>query len=167
MPICKKCNQSFPSSIKINDKLHNLSKRSYCLNCSPFKSKNKRSLCNFNDEQDTKKCSVCKKFVPKSEFYVKKHGVLFSYCVLCEKVRKAIKQQYFKQQCVDYKGGACSICGYDKCISALEFHHLDPSKKDFGISNNIRTFNNKVKQELDKCIMVCSNCHKELHHTTV
>lgn len=69
-----------------------------------------------------------------------------------------------KEQAVEYKGGKCEICGYDKCIDALEFHHLDPSQKDFGISQKdyTRSWEN-VKKELDKCIMVCSNCHKEIH----
>jgi hypothetical protein len=69
-----------------------------------------------------------------------------------------------KEQAVEYKGGKCEICGYNKCIDALEFHHLDPSQKDFGISQKgyTRSWEN-VKKELDKCIMVCSNCHKEIH----
>ena len=69
-----------------------------------------------------------------------------------------------KEQAVEYKGSKCEICGYNKCIDALEFHHLDPSQKDFGISQKgyTRSWEN-VKKELDKCIMVCSNCHKEIH----
>jgi hypothetical protein len=65
---------------------------------------------------------------------------------------------------VEYKGGKCSSCGYNKCIAALEFHHLDPSKKDFSISSsgNTRSWN-KVKEELDKCVLLCSNCHREVH----
>jgi len=65
---------------------------------------------------------------------------------------------------VKYKGGCCKKCGYDKCIGALEFHHLDPTQKDFGISQKGTTRSwEKIKIELDKCIMVCSNCHREIH----
>jgi 5-methylcytosine-specific restriction endonuclease McrA len=65
---------------------------------------------------------------------------------------------------VQYKGGKCCICGYDKCYDALEFHHLDPSQKDFGLSSNGHTRSwEKVKEELDKCILVCANCHREIH----
>lgn len=65
---------------------------------------------------------------------------------------------------VEYKGGKCSVCGYDRCADALEFHHLDPSQKDFGISSKGYTRSwDKVKEELDKCILVCSNCHREIH----
>lgn len=57
------------------------------------------------------------------------------------------------------------LCGYSKCIAALDFHHTDPSKKDFGISSGgyTRSFE-KIKDELDKCILVCANCHRELHY---
>ena len=49
-------------------------------------------------------------------------------------------------------------------MGALEFHHLDPTKKDFSISHLKRfTFNQIVTSELDKCILVCSNCHREIH----
>jgi hypothetical protein len=70
-----------------------------------------------------------------------------------------------KLQCIEYKGGKCKRCGYDKCPAALEFHHLDPTQKDFGISTNgnSRSFE-KCKIELDKCMLVCSNCHAEIHH---
>ena len=64
---------------------------------------------------------------------------------------------------VEYKGGKCCVCGYNKCIEALEFHHLDPSQKDFQISGNSKSFEH-LKQEVDKCILVCSNCHKEIHY---
>lgn len=53
------------------------------------------------------------------------------------------------------------LCDYSRCLSALEFHHLDPTKKDFIIS---RCFSlKKAKLELDKCILLCSNCHREVH----
>lgn len=68
-----------------------------------------------------------------------------------------------KERAVEYKGGKCVICNYDKCISALEFHHLDPAKKDFALSQNMNTAWDKVKLELDKCILLCSNCHREIH----
>ena len=69
-----------------------------------------------------------------------------------------------KLQSIDYKGGCCSLCGYSKCVRALHFHHLDPKQKDFAISScgHTKTWE-KMKIELDKCILVCSNCHAELH----
>jgi DNA-binding CsgD family transcriptional regulator len=67
-----------------------------------------------------------------------------------------------KQKLVDYKGGKCQICGYNRCIKALEFHHCNPLEKDFTISGKTWKFET-LKKEVDKCILVCSNCHKEIH----
>lgn len=67
-----------------------------------------------------------------------------------------------KAKLVEYKGGKCQCCGYDKCIKALEFHHLNPTQKDFTISGKSRSFE-VLKEEANKCILVCSNCHKEIH----
>jgi DNA-binding CsgD family transcriptional regulator len=81
-----------------------------------------------------------------------------------ERVKK--RRRKLKELAVEYKGGCCEIkhCGYNKCVDALEFHHLDPTQKDFGIaSKGITRSWDKVKEELDKCIMVCSNCHREIH----
>ncbi len=72
-------------------------------------------------------------------------------------------RQRLKLKAVEYKGGCCSICAYDRCISALEFHHLDPNEKDFGIGSGNTKAWKKVKSELDKCILVCANCHREIH----
>jgi hypothetical protein len=70
-----------------------------------------------------------------------------------------------KLKAIEYKGGKSNQCGYDKCPDALIFHHLDPSQKDFGISENGRSRSfEKMKPELDKCILVCSNCHAEIHY---
>lgn len=67
-----------------------------------------------------------------------------------------------KDKLVEYKGGKCQICGYKKSIKALHFHHLDPTKKDFTISGKSWSFE-RLKKEVDKCILVCSNCHCEIH----
>jgi predicted DNA-binding protein YlxM (UPF0122 family) len=74
------------------------------------------------------------------------------------------RRRKIKEMAIAYKGGVCQECGYDKCNSALEFHHLDPNEKDFNISKNGHSRSwKRVKDELDKCILVCSNCHKEIH----
>lgn len=67
-----------------------------------------------------------------------------------------------KQLLVEYKGGKCQICGYNRCIKALEFHHLNPQEKDCTISGGTKSFDS-LKPEVDKCILVCSNCHREIH----
>lgn len=65
-----------------------------------------------------------------------------------------------KRKAVDYMGGKCSICGYNKCLTALEFHHINPKEKE--IYNSHWKFE-RNKMELDKCILVCANCHREIH----
>ena len=68
-----------------------------------------------------------------------------------------------KINAVAYKGGKCEKCGYNKNYTALDFHHINPSKKDFNIaSGSIKSWE-KVKQELDKCQLLCANCHREVH----
>lgn len=67
-----------------------------------------------------------------------------------------------KIKLIDYKGGKCEICGYDKCLRALQFHHKNPEEKDFQISGKSLSFE-KLKMEVDKCALVCSNCHSEIH----
>jgi hypothetical protein len=70
-----------------------------------------------------------------------------------------------KQKMVDAMGGACQCCGYDTCKEALAFHHIDPEHKDFGFGNlraNPAKWE-KIVEELRKCVIVCHNCHSEIH----
>lgn len=74
------------------------------------------------------------------------------------------RRKKIRVMAIEYKGGRCEKCGYTKCIDALEFHHIDPTKKDFTISSKGYTHSwEKVKFELDKCMILCANCHRELH----
>lgn len=73
-------------------------------------------------------------------------------------------QRRSKLRAVEYLGGKCSICGYNKCLAALHFHHIDPQTKKYSPSHVIGRWSfERVKEELDKCILVCSNCHAEIH----
>lgn len=72
-------------------------------------------------------------------------------------------RQRMKIKAVDYKGGECIVCGYKKSMRSLSFHHLNPNNKEFSLaSGNTRSWE-KMKKELDKCVLVCSNCHAEIH----
>lgn len=79
--------------------------------------------------------------------------------------QKQAKRTELKRRCVQYKGGRCEICGFDKYLSALEFHHVDPSSKERNIASlGVRNWNfERVKAELDKCVLVCANCHRGIH----
>ena len=70
-----------------------------------------------------------------------------------------------KLKLIEYKGGKCVFCNYNKCTRALQFHHRDPSQKDFQISGTSKAFET-LKKEVDKCDLVCSNCHAEIHDRT-
>ena len=64
----------------------------------------------------------------------------------------------------NYKGGKCAVCGYDKCQRALSFHHVNPKEKDFDLSSRGLTRSwERIKKEIDKCVLLCANCHMELH----
>lgn len=85
-------------------------------------------------------------------------------CRKCASNAVANRRKNIKQMAIEYKGGQCKICGYSKCIAALTFHHRDPDKKDFGIAarGHCRSWA-KVKAELNKCELLCNNCHAEVH----
>lgn len=86
-------------------------------------------------------------------------------CRRCTVEAVTTHRRRLKHKAVAYLGGKCSICGYNKCIDALEFHHKNPAEKTFGIASSGITYSwARVKVELDKCILVCANCHRELHH---
>ena len=73
-------------------------------------------------------------------------------------------QRRKKIHAVNAFGGQCQICGYKKCIDALEFHHIDESTKKAKPSHVIMRWSwERAKEELDKCMLVCANCHREIH----
>jgi hypothetical protein len=131
------------------------------------------------DSKTEHTCHICKETKPIAEFGKKKSRgkyveyLVLSYCKKCDKeqyanrriVRKSPSTLDRKKFAVDYKGGNCSICGYNKCPSAMDFHHVDPKTKEYEISSLIRSKSNDeiLLKELDKCILLCSNCHREYH----
>ena len=109
-------------------------------------------------------CGICGK-----KFQIYDKGWTRKYCYDCvpkdctDAQKVTIKRRAIKAALVDYKGGKCERCGYNKCMRALEFHHLNPNEKDFGISFNLSRTIDDLKKEVDKCILLCSNCHAEVH----
>ncbi len=85
------------------------------------------------------------------------------YCVTCYKERQTRMREEKKLKAIEYKGGKCVRCGYNKCPAALDFHHLEPTGKE--TNGELRSYSwEKLKAEIDKCILVCSNCHREIHY---
>ena len=76
------------------------------------------------------------------------------------------RRHKIKLEAIEYKGGKCEICSYDKCKEALEFHHRDPKEKDPNIKGALTRSSLKIedlKPELDKCALLCCRCHREIH----
>ena len=101
-------------------------------------------------------CKSCQ----RQYIYDRKKGHNKTLCNSCLVNNRRFKK---KIQCLEYKGGKCEKCNYNKCKRALSFHHIDPSKKDFIIAGNHTRKWGIIKQELDKCILLCANCHMEEH----
>lgn len=111
------------------------------------------------DKEITKNC----KYHGETTFILEGRG--YYRCKKCRSQRVTEARRRRKEKAIEYKGGSCEKCGYNKCVAALEFHHLDPTQKDFSFSaKGIARSWDKQRVELDKCILVCSNCHAEIHH---
>ncbi len=79
---------------------------------------------------------------------------------------RAVKKRRLKvkELAINYKGGKCNCCGYDRCKDSLEFHHVEKDGKGFGISAKGYTRSwESIKSELNKCVLLCANCHREWH----
>lgn len=88
------------------------------------------------------------------------------YADRAEYLKKAVakRRRKIRSITVEYLGGQCMICQYKKCSAALDFHHRDPEQKKFGLSQRGLTRSwERVKTELDKCVLICANCHREVH----
>jgi hypothetical protein len=116
-------------------------------------------------------CKTCRTEKPYSEFHtngiyrptgkVKYHP----NCRACDKILRDLKALPKIEAIRERTGWRCSVCGYDKCRSALELHHVDASTKEFEVTKLL--YNNSpietLLKELDKCVMLCANCHREEH----
>lgn len=122
-----------------------------------------------------KKCKLCKNEKPLDHYYKSnakgKNGQIWSYldpyCRPCRSAYHAQRKRDLKVRAIDYLGGCCSHCGLvdDPCV--YDFHHLDPTKKEFSFGRiGARSFD-KIVSELDKCILLCSNCHRKVHSTPI
>lgn len=155
MPTCVKCSQSFNKYV-FNDgaKKRLPSGRRLCLKCSPYRqryiSKKKLDL--------TKKILTCTKC---RQSYNRSGAANLSLCASCVVNSRRTSK---KELLVKHKGGSCLLCGYNKCINALVFHHVDGHTKDFTISGNHSLSLERLKAEVDKCVLLCCNCHTEVHN---
>ena len=128
------CGQIIPFTCVIDGKRRNLKNRKFCLDCSPFGRHNTRDLS-----------------VPRPDPMERFHRYQ-------ERERRERKDKL-----VSLLGGECTVCGYKKCIAALEFHHRDPAQKAFQLSKeHLLKRWPVVLAEAEKCDLYCANCHREL-----
>ena len=107
---------------------------------------------------ENKKCKYC-----STTNFIDFKTSSFEVCIKCENQKYIQRWIRLKKEWINYLGGKCQKCSYNKYYGALEFHHRDPNEKD-GSWNDIKKWSKeKIKAELDKCDLLCSNCHRETH----
>jgi len=118
-----------------------------------------------------KKCFQCKQELELVNFYKNKSTKdgYSGICKQCQTDNERKNNQLTKEWLVSFKN-ECEICG-EKRHWVLDFHHLNPSQKSFNISNysisgtsGFETKKKKILEELKKCIVVCANCHRDIHY---
>lgn len=141
---CRLCHRKIPWRITINDKCYHLTNRKFCLKCSPFKQHNTHP-----ENPNTPKGLRKKRTTQQNKKYAQ------------TLLRRGHDR---KNLLINRSGGGCTKCGYNKSQRALTFHHLDPTKKLFGLSlNNLWSKTMEViEKEYAKCVLLCMNCHAEI-----
>lgn len=124
--------------------------RKRCFDCSPKYSRRK-------DPKGYRTCGACRKLKRISEFSKKNRN----YCRECASRYDVERQQLVKSYAVKLLGNKCVRCGYNKTLSALEFHHLKNKEKSWSIVRKWKL--ERIEKYLENCILVCSNCHREIH----
>jgi hypothetical protein len=133
MITCRKCGSAFSSYARIDGKPCMLGSRKYCLECSPYRAHNTKKI---HEVENKGKALICER-CGKEYIYARGLGCSLAHCTRCYMLLRRIK---YKRRAVEYKGGKCSVCGYDKNITALEFHHREGADKAFGIANTLHSW---------------------------
>lgn len=142
--VCVACGRKFPAKMVIDGKMRSLYRRRFCLECSPFGDHNtsKTPL----GLRSTEKAIKARRDRRREQFR--------------RSLQKRRRQR--KADLVEAYGGRCVDCGYSTCPEALQFHHRDPSTKEFRLGH----FNGSLARliaEATKCDLVCANCHRVRH----
>lgn len=158
MPACLMCSAEFESKSKKG-------KPVCCYSCHPFGGRRERDPSTPEASiPELLLCLKCLKPTQKNLFYRYPNNVPHQWCKKCLRQNVVDSQHRFKIQCIEYKGGLCVDCGKIPHPAAMDFHHQDPDGKDFSISKtSTKTLSATVKMELDKCILLCKNCHAVRH----
>ena len=109
-----------------------------------------------------KVCLGCKETKDETKFYKRTRGDRQAHCKKCQHEKQRLSRKNQKKILVNEAGGCCSRCGYNKSLDALEFHHVNPSTKSFGLAAIWRIGLSRARVEAKKCIVLCANCHREV-----
>ena len=105
-------------------------------------------------------CKHCGETDPLNFF---KNSKMKSCCSKCHTLQVHQRKREIKLRAIEYLGGCCHRCGYKGVPAVYDFHHKDQSQKEFSWGEK-RTSNwERLKPELDKCLLLCANCHREVH----
>lgn len=111
-----------------------------------------------------KLCAKCNTSQPLSAFYYRSdRNTPHSYCSTCMKDDVTDRSHFSKKFYVDALGNNCSRCSQSYGYKIYDFHHTEPEHKDFSLRDHKLATHTKIVQELSKCILVCANCHGEIH----
>lgn len=150
---CKKCGNPVPNHIVIDGKKSNCQRRKYCFDCSPFGHHNTRKL----EEELIEKGSVVKTCPDCGDKHDQK-------CQRCFRCYFRSRKKQVREKVDQIVGTECWLCGYNRCRRNLCFHHVDPGTKDFGLTTRELMLKwDRVFAEMQKCVLVCGNCHGEIH----
>lgn len=155
--VCQNCGKTSEKTVEINGKKYNMFGRKFCLECSPFNSRNTRSYIVKTGENESY-CIKCKKIKNKKEFYIRKNsGRPFSYCIDCQNQNKELKLQEKLERIIEERNGSCVDCGQMFPPNVYEFYK---DGKIFQTSKMKHMSLHKLKSELDTYDMLCANCSR-------
>ncbi len=126
-----------------------------CCKCNELK-----PITEFSKNRSTKdglqrECKSCRKSVQREHYQLNKEKSF---------IRAKRQKEKYKKAWDEYKETLeCTVCG-ENHAPCLDFHHLDPSEKDFNISQKVKDMSlERIKLEIEKCVVLCANCHRKVH----
>lgn len=158
---CIKCSKLFNNITPCNTWV-DIRGRRCCWECRLYNTGNRKALISHV----SKVCRLCKIELPTEMFYFRsstERRTKTNTCRNCIIRYNRQRELSIKIKLINYKGGCCSVCGYKRNVYALDFHHRDPSIKEFNLAHT-SGITEAVLAEIDKCDLLCSNCHREYHH---
>lgn len=163
---CKKCGQEFRQSFTDeNGKYHVFNHRKYCFDCNPFGQRIGLRIAfaeKYHYSYATKRILICKICHKEYHHKSRREGRNGSTATTCASCLGKVKKFNQKKKIVNYLGGGCYICGIIGSQCIFDNHHIDPSKKEYRLSRSLKKWET-LKKELDKTVLLCANCHAELH----